>query len=161
MRVLIDTNVVLDFLQEREPFVEDAAELFERIDAGEVEGFIAATTITNIYYIVRRAAGTKEALDAITQVLTDLHICAVDQTILEQAIALDFRDFKDAVQCACALAHVVDAIVTRDVSGFAGAEIPVMSPGELNNKFNLLCRLVLGERIMKYKVIIRFSSIAA
>ncbi|MHC5735535.1 type II toxin-antitoxin system VapC family toxin [Nostoc sp.] len=57
MRILIDTNVVLDFLQEREPFVEDAAKLFAKIDAGEIEGFIAATTITNIYYIVRKAAG--------------------------------------------------------------------------------------------------------
>ncbi len=53
MRVLIDTNVVLDFLQEREPFAENAAKLFERVDTGEIEGFIAATTITNIYYIVR------------------------------------------------------------------------------------------------------------
>ena len=57
MRVLIDTNVVLDFLQEREPFAENAARLFERIDAGEIEEFIAATTITNIYYIVRREQG--------------------------------------------------------------------------------------------------------
>ncbi len=48
MRVLIDTNIVLDFLPERDPFVENAARLFERIDAGEIEGFIAATTITNI-----------------------------------------------------------------------------------------------------------------
>ena len=56
MRVLIDTNVILDFLQEREPFVENAAGLFERIDTGEIEGFIAATTIINIYYIVCRAA---------------------------------------------------------------------------------------------------------
>ncbi|MEH2339045.1 type II toxin-antitoxin system VapC family toxin [Nostoc sp.] len=98
MRVLIDTNIVLDFLQEREPFVQDAARLFERIDAGEVQGFIAATTITNIYYVVRRAAGVKVAQDAIIQVLTDLHICPVDRTILEQAIALNFRDFEDAVQ---------------------------------------------------------------
>lgn len=104
MRVLIDTNVVLDFLQEREPFVEDAAKLFEGVDAGEVEGFIAATTITNIYYIVCRAAGKQKALDAIIQVLIDLHICAVERTILEQAIALNFRDFEDAVQCACAIA---------------------------------------------------------
>lgn len=51
MRILVDTNVVLDFLQERQPFVEHAARLFERIDTGEIEGFIAATTITNIYYI--------------------------------------------------------------------------------------------------------------
>ncbi|WP_324704288.1 PIN domain-containing protein [Lyngbya sp. CCY1209] len=57
MRVLIDTNVVLDFLQEREPFLDNAARLFERIDAGEIEGLIAATTITNIYYIIRRASG--------------------------------------------------------------------------------------------------------
>lgn len=74
MRVLIDTNVVLDFLQEREPFVENAARLFERIDAGEIEGFIAATTITNIYYIVRRAAGRAVAQDTVTQVKRFKHL---------------------------------------------------------------------------------------
>ncbi|WP_223807710.1 type II toxin-antitoxin system VapC family toxin [Pseudanabaena sp. UWO311] len=73
MRVLIDTNVVLDFLQEREPFVKDAARLFARIDAGEIEGFIAATKITNIYYIVRRASGMEAAQNAIAQVLEDLN----------------------------------------------------------------------------------------
>lgn len=121
MRVLIDTNVVLDFLQEREPFVENAARLFERVDAEEIEGFIAATTITNIYYIVRRAAGRVVAQDAITQVLSDLNICAVDLKVLEQARALNFEDFEDAVQYACAVVHGVDAIVTRDVSGFINA----------------------------------------
>lgn len=65
MRVLVDTNVVLDFLQGREPFLEHAARLFERIDFGEIEGLIAATTITNIYYIVRRASGKEVAQDAI------------------------------------------------------------------------------------------------
>jgi predicted nucleic acid-binding protein len=90
MRVLVDTNVVLDFLQEREPFVENAARLFERIDAGEIEGFIAATTITNIYYIVRRAAGTKVAQDAIAQVLADLNICAVDREVVELSHCTEF-----------------------------------------------------------------------
>ena len=131
MRVLIDTNIVLDFLQEREPFVEDAAKLFEQIDAGEIEGFIAATTITNIYYIVRKAVGIEAAEDAINQVLSDLQICTVDRAILEQAVALSFRDFEDAVQYACAIAHSVDAIVTRDISGFVDAEIPVKLPREL------------------------------
>ncbi|NJK54511.1 MAG: PIN domain-containing protein [Pleurocapsa sp. SU_5_0] len=131
MRVLIDTNVVLDFLQEREPFVEDAAKLFERIDAGEIEGFIAAITITNIYYIVRKAAGIDAAKDAVTQILSDLQICTVDRGILEQAVSLNFRDFEDAVQYACAIACTVDAIVTRDVSGFIGVEIPVKSPREI------------------------------
>ncbi|AFZ23695.1 putative nucleic acid-binding protein, contains PIN domain [Cylindrospermum stagnale PCC 7417] len=133
MRVLIDTNVVLDFLQARAPFVEDAVKLFEKIDAGEVEGFIAATTITNIYYIIHKAAGAIVAQDAITQILTDLQICAVDRSVLEQANALNFQDFEDAVQYACAIAYRVDAIVTRDVSGFVDAEIPVISPGEMSN----------------------------
>lgn len=132
MRVLIDTNVVLDFLQEREPFAENAARLFERIDAGEIEGFIAATTITNIYYIVRRAAGRVVAQDAIMQVLSDLNICAVNLEILEQSLALDFEDFEDAVQYACAVLYGVNAIVTRDASGFVNAEIPVVLPEEID-----------------------------
>ena len=133
MRVLIDTNVVLDLLQEREPFVENAARLFERIDAGEIEGFITATTITNIYYIVRKVAGRVVAQDAIAQILSDLNICAVDLNVLEQALALNFEDFEDAVQYACAIVHNLDAIVTRDLSGFFNAEIPVVLPENLDN----------------------------
>lgn len=132
-RVFIDTNVVLDFLLEREPFVEDAVKLFAKIDASEIIGFIAATTITNIYYIIRKAAGVKVAQDAISQILIDLHICTVDKNILEIAVALNFQDFEDAVQYACAMKSVVDVIVTRDVSGFLGSEILVILPGELNN----------------------------
>lgn len=131
MRVLIDTNVVLDLLQEREPFVENAASLFERIDAGEIEGFITATTITNIYYIIRKAAGKVVAQVAISQILSDLNICAVDLNVLEQALTLNFEDFEDAVQYACAVVHNLDAIVTRDLSGFVNAEILVVLPENL------------------------------
>lgn len=131
MRVLIDTNVVLGFLQEREPFVENAARLFERIDAGEIEGFIAATTITNIYYIVRRAAGRAVAQDTVTQVLSNLNICTVDLEVLEQALALNFEDFEHAVQYACAVAYSVDAIVTRDAAGFTNSEVAVVLPEEI------------------------------
>jgi predicted nucleic acid-binding protein len=132
MRVLVDTNIVLDFLQEREPCLENAVRLFEGIDAGEIEGFIAATTITNIYYIIRRVAGGGVAQDAIAQVLADLNICEVNREVLEQAIALGFRDFEDAVQYVCGVVNNVDAIVTRDVSGFIGAEIAVVLPEELD-----------------------------
>lgn len=132
MRVLIDTNVVLDFLLEREPFVESAAKLFQQIDHGQIEGFITATTITNIYYILRKAAGSTIAIDAVSQILTDLNICMVDRQILKQAVDLNFQDFEDAVQYSCAVASQVDAIITRDTSGFVAAEIPVISPDELN-----------------------------
>ncbi|WP_008309280.1 type II toxin-antitoxin system VapC family toxin [Leptolyngbya sp. PCC 6406] len=94
--------------------------------------YIAATIITNIYYILRIAAGVVVAQDAITQVLADLNICAVDRDVLEQALALNFQDFEDAVQYVCAVVHNVDAIVTRDASGFVSAEIPVVLPDELD-----------------------------
>ncbi|HLP91319.1 MAG TPA: PIN domain-containing protein [Nostocaceae cyanobacterium] len=136
MRVFIDTNVVLDFLLEREPFIKDAVKLFAKIDSGEITGFIAATTITNIYYIILKAAGVKVAQDAISQILTDLHICMVDRNVLEQAITLNLQDFEDAVQYACAMTSMVDIIVTRDVSGFLSSEIPVMQPGEFSNIFS-------------------------
>ncbi|WP_236556828.1 PIN domain-containing protein [Calothrix sp. PCC 7507] len=55
MKILIDTNVVLDLLLEREPFVENAIALFEQIEQGNLEGFITATTITNIFYIIRQS----------------------------------------------------------------------------------------------------------
>jgi hypothetical protein len=57
----------------------------------------------------------------------------VDREVVEQAIALNFRDFEDAVQYVCGVVNHVDAIVTRDASGFVGAEIPVMLPEELDN----------------------------
>lgn len=136
MRVFIDTNVVLYFLLERKPFIKNVVKLFAKIDSGEITGFIAATTITNIYYIIRKAAGVKVAQDAISQILTNLHICTVDINVLELAISLNFQDFEDGVQYACAMTSMVDIIVTRDVSGFLGSEIPVMSTGDLINIFS-------------------------
>jgi predicted nucleic acid-binding protein len=133
MRVLIDTNVVLDFLLGREPFAANTTRLFEQIDAGEIEGVVAATTITNIYYIVRKGAGDRVAEDAIAQILTDLTIAAVNREVLERSIALQFADFEDAVQYVCGVIHRVDAIVTRDQSGFIKATIPVVLPENLDD----------------------------
>ncbi len=69
MKVLIDTNIVLDLLLEREPFVESAIALFEQIERGNLIGYIAATTITNIFYIIRKTEGREVALAAINRLL--------------------------------------------------------------------------------------------
>ena len=69
IKVLIDTNIVLDLLLEREPFVNDAIALFELVELGQVKGYLAATTITNIFYILREAQGRDTALQAITRLI--------------------------------------------------------------------------------------------
>jgi predicted nucleic acid-binding protein len=135
MRILFDTNVLLDALLAREPFVEDAASLLEAIESGQIEGFMSATTVTDVHYLVGRQTRNPEtAITAVTRLLELMEICTVDRNVLEQAIALEFPDFEDAVQVACAMALDLDAIVTRDVDGFRDSHISALSPRELRNR---------------------------
>lgn len=129
MRILFDTNILLDALLAREAFVADAAPLLKAVEAGTIEGFMSATTITDVHYLVgRQTRNEAMAMTAITQLLALMEICAVDRSVLEQAIALELPDFEDAVQIACAMSLGLDAIVTRDILGFVGSPIPVLPP---------------------------------
>ena len=115
MNVLIDTNIILDFLLQREPFFLDADQLFQKIDAGDVVGYVTATTLTDIFYIARRQTGSINlAKQAITDILIALVVCPVDQIVLETALTMSVNDFEDAVQIACALTQNLEAIVTHD-----------------------------------------------
>lgn len=134
MKVLIDTNIVLDLLLEREPFVESAIALFEQIEYGKLIGYIAATTITNIFYIIRKTEGREVALAATGRLLIGLQFCAVDRQTVETALRLNLKDFEDSVQLACATLAQLDGIVTRDRKDFAGSPLPTYSPTELLNQ---------------------------
>ena len=132
MRVLVDTNILLDGFLEREPFADDARTLFEITRSRRIAGYVTATTITDIFYIVRRQARSMErARQAVIDTLALMEVCSVDGDILERAIASPLTDFEDAVQLACAIANNLDAIITRDTQGFAGAILPILSVGEL------------------------------
>jgi predicted nucleic acid-binding protein len=132
MRVLVDTNIVLDGLLEREPFVRDARALIEAIEAEQIEGYVTATTLTNIFYIVRRQTRSIErARQAVSETLALMEVGLVDRVILEAAFASSLRDFEDAVQLACATTLRLDAIITRNPQDFAGATLPIFSASEL------------------------------
>lgn len=132
MKVLVDTNIVLDALLERESFVRDARALIEAIDSGQIEGYVTATTLTNIFYIVRKQTRSIERANlSVSQTLAAMQICSVDRDILEAAISSNLRDFEDAVQLACAIAENLDAIITRNPQDFAGAILPILSASEL------------------------------
>jgi predicted nucleic acid-binding protein len=134
VKVLIDTNIVLDLLLEREPFVEVTIALFDQIEQGNLEGYIAATTITNIFYIIRKTKGREVAFTAIHRLLIGLRFCAVDRQTVETALSLDLKDFEDSIQLACATLNQLDAIVTRDQKDFIGNNLPIYSPTELLNQ---------------------------
>nr|WP_199250118.1 PIN domain-containing protein [[Phormidium] sp. ETS-05] len=138
MRALIDTNIVLDFLLQREPFYQDAELLFQAIDRGQVIGYVTAPTLTDIFYIARRHSGSLEkARQAVSETLLALAICPVDRGVLESALNSNLVDFEDAVQVFSAVAQRLDAIVTRDAKGFSRSPIPVLSVQQLLRQVGL------------------------
>ncbi len=130
MRVLFDTNVVLDVLPSRDPWVAQSSAAWQANDEGRIVGYITACTIADIFYIARRLTTLKTARATVRICLDAFEVCAVDLQALEQAEALPGSDFEDNLQIACASIAGL-AILTRDKSGFQIAAMPVLTPAEL------------------------------
>ena len=131
LRILVDTNVIVDHLLEREPFAIDADALLEAIKAKRIKGYVTATTFTDIFYLARKRKGSEMAKQDIAELLSLVEVCPVDRRILEWAVSYEMSDFEDAVQLACAIADNLEAIVTRNPQDFTNSSIPILSAGEL------------------------------
>jgi len=131
MRVLIDTNIILDVLFDRQPFVEDAVKLWQLVEAERVIGYLTATTLTNIFYIARKQLGTERTREVIADLLAVFEICPVGKEILSDALSLPFVDYEDAVQEAVAQQAGVDAIITRNLSDYTYSTFRVMTAGDI------------------------------
>lgn len=130
MKILLDTNVVLDLLLERSPFVAQAKNIFETVEAGKIEGYLCATTLTTIYYLVSKQH-SKPVADTIVKSLLQLFaIVKVDKGVLELAIAENGNDFEDSVLYSGAWLEKLDGIVTRDKKGFTNARVRIFTPKE-------------------------------
>lgn len=131
MRVLLDTNVVLDVLLRRGEWLADAEAVWQATAEGRLTACITASSLTDIYYISRRLASVSSARQVVRRCLDCLELLPVDGEMLEQAYALETADFEDALQIAAAMRGRLDAIVTRDPSGFTESPVSVLLPGEL------------------------------
>lgn len=128
MNLLLDTNVVLDVLLNRLPWVNDSMAVWNACDKGKAIGFVTATTLTNIFYIAKRQTGVNQARQAVRVCLDTFVVCRVDSTVLEDAYRLAGKDFEDDLQIACATAEKLDAIITRNLADFQHAVLPVYTP---------------------------------
>ncbi len=131
MRVLLDNDVVLDFLLRREPFYNESKELFIRAAKREITIFIAAITPINCFYIIRKERDIETAHESVKKLLKIVKICAVNKATLENATQLDFADYEDAVQCASAEKTKLEYLVTRNLKDFKKSTIAVTSPNDL------------------------------
>jgi predicted nucleic acid-binding protein len=114
MRVLLDTNVVCDWLLKREPWRTDAETIARSLAEGKLECLIAATTVTNVYYIARKLVGGEAALEFVSRCLRSFEVWPVDWAALEGATRLPGTDFEDNVQLMVAMQAKADCINSRD-----------------------------------------------
>ncbi len=107
-KILIDINIILDVLQNRQPLYSTSAQVLAAVETGLAEGYVTAHTVTTLFYLIRKDRSAAEARAALTALLQFLAVCPVEQETLEQALNLDYRDFEDAVQMISALRARVD-----------------------------------------------------
>src|ERR1700693_4057528 len=122
-RILLDTDVVLDVLLDRQPYVDASAAAWAVVETGASEGMLAAHAVTTIHYLVRKEMGNIKARRIISAILRVFGVATVDSAIVQEALQLSLSDFEDAVTAAAARLAGCECIVTRDPKGFRGSPV--------------------------------------
>lgn len=132
MRLLVDTNVLLDVLCAREEFLKDSAMVWKCCEVGKAEGCISALSIPNIVYILRKELTPEKTQKVIEQLFLIFKIVDLKASDLKKAAALKTSDYEDALQIVGASRIKADYIVTRNVQDFAASSIPTLMPKSLS-----------------------------
>ena len=130
-KVLIDTDVILDFFFDRKPFSEHASKIFSLCELKMIQGFVTPVIYSNVYYLLRQTAKHEKVIDKLKLLLTITDVLIIDKEVLVLAMNSKFKDFEDALQNYAAIkAQTVDTILTRNQKDFKYSEIGVMTPEE-------------------------------
>lgn len=134
-KVLVDTNVLLDYLLIREPFYEDSYKIVSDCVDGKLDGCIAAHSISNMFFILRKDFEIKERREILINICKIFTVEGIDfEKILAGLYNEDFSDFEDCLQMECAKTFGADYIITRNVADYQNSEIPPVTPQEFLNK---------------------------
>jgi predicted nucleic acid-binding protein len=130
MKILLDTNVVLDVLLAREPFVFEAREILSFIERKEVHGYLCANSVTTIHYLMQKSTDKAQADSLILTLLGLFDIASVTKDTLYEASVNNCVDYEDSVIYTSAKNAKIDMIITRDNKGFKKASMSVLAPAE-------------------------------
>ena len=131
MKILIDVNVVLDVLLEREPWASDSALLLDAAERQKITGYVAGHTITTAHYTVARNAGVRKAATAVTDLFRILKVVPVEAADFAQALVFGMADFEEAVQAAAGAKVGADYVATRNERDYKRSPVKARSPAEL------------------------------
>lgn len=139
-QVFLDTNIIIDFLGEREHFYEAAAKVLTLADKKEIKVFTSPSSISNVYYLLAKYESPGAALEKIRRFRLLCSMSVMDAEVVDKAITAGFRYFEDAMQYFSALATHCDVIITRNEKDFKNALIPVMNADSYLQTFKKTAR---------------------
>jgi len=131
VKVLLDTNVIIDDALEREPFLAASEQVLVMVEDGLIEGYISASVFSDLYYIIRRPRGREWAANYLKQLVTFCRIATVDSNTINMALNVNFKDFEDAIQYSTAVINHLDAIITRNPGDFSVTTPRILTPEQL------------------------------
>ncbi|MCH5348302.1 MAG: PIN domain-containing protein [Oscillospiraceae bacterium] len=138
MKILIDTNVLIDYILRREPYTDDAEKIIFLCKNMQIEGCIAAHSIMNIFYILRKLMTLEKRKKFLNYISEFIEIIGIDRRKIISAVNNDqFTDVEDCLQTECAKEFSADYIVTRNVKDFQNSTIPAISPDDFLKKVDL------------------------
>jgi len=130
MKVLFDTNIIIDVLLDRKPFSEHASYLLSSVERSEINGFLCATTVTTIHYLLSKYLDKEKAIDSINSIMALFEIASVNRLVIENALKSKFSDFEDSVLHESARHAGVEYIITRKIKDFKKSKIPAYTVTE-------------------------------
>ncbi|NOX48852.1 MAG: PIN domain-containing protein [Chlorobi bacterium] len=129
-KVLVDTDVLMDFVTKREPFDIEAAQLFNLADKNLIDLFVSSLCLNNVYYLVRKQIGHKNTIGLLIRLVEVVDVLSVDKQVVMKALTSRFNDFEDALQHFTAVENSnIDVIVTRNLKDYKHSSIAIMTAG--------------------------------
>ena len=130
-RVLIDTDIILDFFFDREPFSENASTILSLCESKEIIGFVTPVIISNVHYLLRQTAKHEKVIEKLTLLISLLEVLIIDKKIIIEALSSDFKDFEDALQNYSAEQNdEIDIVITRNIKDYKNSRLSVMLPDD-------------------------------
>ena len=128
-KVLIGSDVILDFFFDRQPFSEFATTIISWSEKKKIEGFITPVICSNVYYLLRQTAKHEKVIEKLTQLFTIVDVVQMDRQVIKSALTFDFNDFEDALQNFAAIQQGdINVILTRNTKDYKKSKIGVMTP---------------------------------
>jgi len=130
IRVLLDTNVVLDVALKRPRFYNDAANIFKNIHEGKLQAFVSTTTISVVFYILQKQSTKEMALQFLSRLIQFVDVAEIDKEIIVDALVSGWYDFEDALQNCAAQKKGIEVIVTRNTKDYMQSKMKIYTPSD-------------------------------